>query len=110
MIRFGKLSDMKNGWFIGNFEPTLIKTEKFELALHEHQKGYKGQFHYHKYSNEINLVVSGKIIVDDKELIKGDIFIVEPYDIPYVEFLEDTVLVVARDGSFPGDKVIWELK
>ena len=39
-------------------------------------------------------------------LSDGDIFVYEPHETAKVEFLEDTVLVVVRNGSFPNDKYL----
>ena len=33
-----KLEDMVKGWFIGNFDPTLIKTNDVEVAVKEYKK------------------------------------------------------------------------
>ena len=34
-----KLSDLKGGWFAGNFEPTLYNTSDFEVAVKQYKKG-----------------------------------------------------------------------
>ena len=33
-----KLDDMKGGWFVGNFEPSVMKAD-FEVGIHRHKKG-----------------------------------------------------------------------
>ena len=45
-----------------------------------HTKGELWDWHYHKDITEINLLVSGKMIMQGKELNTGDIFIVNPGD------------------------------
>ena len=45
-----RIEDFKGGWFIGNFEPTAWKTDKFEAAIHDYKKGeelfvYNGATH-----------------------------------------------------------------
>lgn len=32
-MRTARLEDMVKGWFVGNFEPTLIKTNDVEVAV-----------------------------------------------------------------------------
>ena len=43
-----RIEDFKGGWFIGNFEPTAWKTDKFEAAIHDYKKGEEKEPHYHK--------------------------------------------------------------
>ena len=38
-MKKAKLSDMKGGWFIGNFEPSLYKTNDCEVAVKTYKKG-----------------------------------------------------------------------
>ena len=36
-----KLKDMKNGWLVGNFLPSVLKTNEFEVGILRHPKsGY----------------------------------------------------------------------
>ncbi len=97
---------MKGGWFVGNFEPTAFKTDKFEVAYHTYKKGQTWPSHYHKFTTEINYIISGEMIIQDKLLKKGDIFIIYPGEISDPEYLTDCELIITRDGSFPGDKYI----
>jgi hypothetical protein len=41
------LAEMTNGWFIGNFTPTLIATEVVEVAVKEYPAGFREEWHYH---------------------------------------------------------------
>ena len=38
-MKTAKLTDMIKGWFVGNFEPTLLKTNDVEVAVKEYRKG-----------------------------------------------------------------------
>lgn len=98
------IGNFKNGWFIGDFEPSLLKTKNFEVSIQFHPKGFVGKKHYHKLYTEYNLIISGKMKIENKELTKGDIFVYLPDEISNCEFLEDTTLVIVRDGSDPKDK------
>lgn len=101
---FANIKSYKNGWFIGNFEPTLFLTKDFEVAHHSYKKGFVGEPHIHKISTEYNYILSGKLIVSNKELSIGDIFIYEPGEISNVVFLEDTELIIIKTPSIPSDK------
>ena len=89
-----KISDMKGGWFVGDFVPSVLKTKKFEVGYHTHKKGDDTSNQYHKDSTEINVIIKGKMIVNKKELKTGDIFVFEPYVVSEADFLEDTELIV----------------
>jgi quercetin dioxygenase-like cupin family protein len=99
-----KMKDMKGGWFVGNFEPTAFKTEKFEVCYKQHTKGEQWETHYHKEGTEINYLVDGKLTIQNKELNKGDIFILHPFEIADPIFLEDCTVLIIKTPSKPGDK------
>lgn len=98
------IKNMTNGWFVGNFLPAVLKTEKFEVGLHEYKKDNPTSNHYHKKSTEINVIIEGRMVVNNKTLSAGDIFCFDPYVVSESKFLEDTKLIVVRDSSFPDDK------
>ena len=107
-MEYLKINDMKKGWFIGNFEPSLLKTDQFEVAVHNHKKGEYHAPHYHKIATEYNVITSGKILVNGNELTEGDIFIAYPNDITDVDFISDCTIVVVKVPSVVGDKYIVE--
>ena len=47
-MKTAKLGSMIKGWFIGNFEPTLLRTNDVEVAVKEYKKGDYEELHYHK--------------------------------------------------------------
>lgn len=100
------INEMKNGWFIGDFYPSVFKNSSFEVAHHSHKAGHKAQPHTHKISQELTYIVSGKLLVSDIVLSRGDMFLYEPYDIADVTVLEDVDLIVIKWPSIPSDKYI----
>ena len=42
-MKEAKLNDMVRGWFVGNFTPTLYKTNDCEVAYKTYNKGDKEQ-------------------------------------------------------------------
>jgi len=61
------IDDIKNmfrGWFIGDFEPSILKSKDFEVAILFHPKGEKWPKHFHKESVEINVLITGKMIIN----------------------------------------------
>jgi len=101
-----KMETMMGGWFIGNFEPSAYKTDQFEVCYKHHLKGEKWDVHYHKEGTEINYLVNGKMIIQNKELNTGDIFILKPYEIADPIFVEDCTVLIVKTPSVSGDKYI----
>jgi len=99
-----KLKDMFKGWFVGDFEPTTYKSDQFEVCYRVHPKGEEWGWHYHKEIVEINLLVSGKMVLQGKTLSSGDIFVLRPYEMADPSFLEDCAIVCIKTPSIPGDK------
>lgn len=103
-MKFGKLSDYKNGWLVGKFNPSLYHSEENDVGVLFVEKGDESDGHYHTKHTEYNVILSGKVIVNKKELISGDIFIYEPYDRSLVYFVENTILLVLKSPATYGDK------
>jgi quercetin dioxygenase-like cupin family protein len=99
-----QLKDYHRGWFIGDFEPSLLRTKDFEVGVLTHQKGEYWAPHYHKESVEYNVLVQGKMTIQSKELNSGDVFVFEKGEVANPVFLEDCVVVVVKVPSIPGDK------
>ena len=102
-MKIYNLNQFKNGWFIGNFKPSLLE-KNFEVGVHRHKKGEYHQDHFHKKSTEINLVLNGTISINDKIFEKDDIFVLEPFEISQVEYLTDVEILIVRDISDTADK------
>lgn len=107
-MRVEKLSDMKGGWFIGNFEPSLYKTNDCEVAVKSYHKGDKEGKHYHKIATEYTLVVKGKVRMFGNVYSEGDIVVVEPGDATDFEALEDAMNVVVKIPGANNDKYLVE--
>lgn len=109
-MKVAKLDDMIKGWFVGNFEPSLYKTNNVEVAVKVYKKGDKESSHYHKIATEITVIQTGKVLMFGKEWTSGDIIVVEPYDATSFEALEDTVSVVVKIPGANNDKYLVEEK
>lgn len=108
-MKVAKLEDMVKGWFVGNFDPTLIKTNDVEVAVKEYKKGDYENKHYHKIATEITVIVSGKVRMNGIEYSKGDIIVIEPNEATDFEALEDTVNTVVKFPGASNDKYLGEL-
>lgn len=103
-MKHEKIENMTKGWFIGNFEPSLYKTNDCEVAVKKYNKGDKEGKHFHKIATEYTVIVSGKVRMFEQEFIEGDIVVVEPGDITSFEALEDSCNVVIKIPGANNDK------
>jgi quercetin dioxygenase-like cupin family protein len=101
-----KISDFKGGWFVGDFEPTVYKNREFEAGFKVHLKDEVWPKHYHKDSLEINYLVSGKMLIQGKELNSGDVFVIRPGEIADPIFIEECKVFIIKTPSIPGDKFL----
>lgn len=103
-MQVAKLSGMTKGWFVGNFTPTLFKTNDVEVAVKEYAEGQIEERHFHKIATEITVIVSGKVKMNGVVYEKGDIIIIDPEESTDFEALEDSVNVVVKIPSANSDK------
>jgi quercetin dioxygenase-like cupin family protein len=101
-----RIEEMVRGWFIGNFEPSVLKTEQFEVGILTHPAGEKWPSHYHAVATEYNVLIAGKMILQGQELITGDIFVLHPEEIADPTFLEDCTVLCVKTPSVKNDKFI----
>jgi quercetin dioxygenase-like cupin family protein len=105
-MKLSKLSDMHRGWFIGNFDPSLLKTTQVEVGVLTHLKGEHWAPHYHKLGTEYNVLLAGSMRVCDTELSAGDTFVIEPYEVAEPIFHEDCTIVCVKFPGNTGDKYL----
>lgn len=107
-MKTAKLKDMVKGWFVGNFDPTLIRTNDVEVAVKEYRRGEYEARHYHKLSTEITVIASGRVRMNGEEYVKGDIIVIEPNQATDFEVLEDTITTVVKYPGANNDKYLGE--
>ncbi len=106
-MKTAKLEDMIKGWFVGNFKPTLYKTNDVEAAVKSYKKGDYEERHYHKIATEITVIIQGRVRMNGVEYKKGDIIVMEPNESTDFECLEDdTQNVVVKIPGANNDKYL----
>lgn len=100
------IEEMTKGWFVGNFEPTVVKTTDCEVGLKQYKAGFKEPSHYHRKAIELTVVVEGRISMNNEEFSKGDIVMIDKNEIVEFKAIEDAITVVYKSGSFKGDKYL----
>lgn len=110
-MKLYRYEDMKGGWFVGAFTPTAFHTDACEVSLKVHPKGERWPAHYHRIVTEVNLLIDGVVLLQDRALGSGDIFVLDPYEVADPTFLSDCRIVCVKlPGGIGNDKVIVEAK
>jgi len=103
-MKLSNIKDMTRGWFIGDFEPSILRTKDFEVGVLIHKKGEVWPKHYHALSTEYNLLLEGSMTIQNTLINSGDIFILDPMEIADPVFHEDCRVLCIKVPSVPGDK------
>lgn len=98
------LKNYTNGWFIGNFIPTIIDNNNFEIAIKRYNANDKESAHYHKVATEITVIVSGKVMMNNTIYNENDIIVIYPNEKTDFVCLTDVVTCVIKMPSVMGDK------
>lgn len=104
--KVNNLINMKSGWFIGDFEPSLFKTNNFEISVKKYKKGEYERSHYHKIATEFTVITSGRVKMNGVEYKDGDIIKIYPNESTDFLVLEDTITTVVKIPSVKNDKYI----
>lgn len=108
-MKVSKLEYMFKGWFVGNFDPTVLQTNDVEVAVKEYKKGDYEKKHYHKIATEITVIVSGCVKMNGVIYEKGTIIVIEPNESTDFEALEDSITTVVKFPGANNDKFIEEI-
>ena len=105
-MKISQINKMTKGWFVGNFEPTLYKTNDVEVAVKEYKAGdFEGK-HFHKIATEITVVISGVVLMNGIQYKAGDIIIIEPNEVADFKALTNSKNVVVKLPGANNDKYI----
>ncbi len=105
-MKTARLEEMVKGWFVGNFEPTLYRTNDVEVALKSYKAGDREDAHYHKIATEITVIVSGRVRMNGVVYGAGDIIVMEPGDVTDFKALTDAVNAVVKLPGANNDKYV----
>ncbi len=103
-MKINKIKNMHRGWFIGDFEPSVLKTKEFEVGILFHKKGESWPKHYHSIATEYNVLLSGRMTINGHEITPGIIFVLEQNEIAEPTFHEDCEVLCVKVPSVIGDK------
>lgn len=104
-----KLDNIRNytgGWFIGNFAPSMLPTDAFEISVKRYFQGEREAVHFQHRAVEFTVIISGKCRIGELFLGADDIIRIDPHEAADFEALTDVVLVAVKAPSIPSDKVL----
>jgi quercetin dioxygenase-like cupin family protein len=105
-MQITKLSGMTNGWFIGDFEPSLFKTKDFEVAVQQFDAGEYVEWHVHKVATEYTVIVSGTAEMNREPVGEGDIIVLAPGEGTDFRALTEVTTAVVKTPCVKGDKYL----
>ena len=97
---------MVNGWFVGNFNPSILKNTDTEVAIKKYNKGDTESSHYHKIATEITVILDGSVSMNGEKYSDGDIVKINPGVSTNFEALTDVTTVVVKYPGTINDKYI----
>ena len=108
-MRKARIEDFHRGWFIGDFEPSILRTKAFEVGILTHKMGEYWAPHFHKEAIEYNVLISGdmSIVHGDNTITylkPGDVFAFEKGEVSEPMFHTDCKILVVKVPSVIGDK------
>tara|TARA_Y200000002_G_scaffold370524_1_gene366165 strand:+ start:462 stop:794 length:333 start_codon:yes stop_codon:yes gene_type:complete len=105
-FKIDKLDEMFKGWFVGNFEPTVLATNDVEVGVKKYKRGEYEESHFHKIATEITLILDGEVLMNNQKYVAGDIITIKPHVATDFEALTDVTTVVVKHPGANDDKYI----
>lgn len=103
----------RGGWICGHFmdDGDILKTSNLEVKYSVMQPGETVPSHYHPHGEDIFIIIEGKIRVelDGEEYVlgKNDYVFQQAFSKEkFLEVLEPTIIIAARNPSVPNNKVV----
>ncbi len=100
------IESMVKGWFVGDFEPTALRTDACEVAVKHYAAGEQEAAHYHRVATEVTLVLAGRVRMCGRELKTGEIVVLSPGEATDFEALTDATTVVVKTPGAKNDKYL----
>lgn len=98
------LEKMFKGWFIGDFEPTLFKTQDVEIGVKIYEQGEYEPSHFHKVAIEFTVILEGSVEMNGNFFEKGQIIKISPNEATDFKALTKVKTVVVKIPGAVNDK------
>lgn len=100
------LKNFTNGWFIGDFEPSIFKNPNFEVCVKNFSKGEMEDAHFQRIATEITVVLAGRVRMGNINLVENEVLIIHKDEICDFEAITDCKVLGIKFPSLPGDKIL----
>lgn len=101
-----QLDEMVKGWFVGNFNPTVLSTNDVEVAVKKYKAGDYESSHYHKIATEITVITEGQVKMNGVIYSSGAIIVIEPNQATDFLALTDVTTTVVKYPGANDDKYL----
>lgn len=105
-MRLYELSNCKGGWVVGDFDPAVIHSKEVEVAIKRYKQNDYDNSHYHKEADEITIIVSGTVKMNDQIYHEDQVIWIEKNEVTDFLALTDAVTCVIKLPSVIGDKYL----
>lgn len=105
-MKKSRLEDFIGGWFVGDFDPTILKTPNAEVSIKHYKAGFTEEPHIHKIADEITVIISGQANIDGVIYGPNDILLIEKNEAINFLALTDMITCVVKVPSVKGDKYV----
>lgn len=103
-MKLYRLEDMTKGWFVGNFQPTIIPTNDVEVAVKSYKAGDYESRHFHRVATEITVITHGEVRMNGVTYGPGSIIVISPNEATDFEALTDVTTTVVKYPGASNDK------
>jgi hypothetical protein len=103
-MEISQLENMIKGWFIGDFEPSLYKTNDVEVGVKYYKEGDYEPSHFHKIATEFTVILDGKVQMNGNIYESGSILKILPNESTDFKALTNVKTVVVKIPGASNDK------
>lgn len=107
-MKLSRLDEMHRGWFVGDFNPTLLRTRDVEVAVMRYKAGDAEGRHFHKIATELTVVAQGEVEMNGSRYVSGDIIVIEPGEVTDFRAVTDAITTVVKIPGAVNDKYLLE--
>ena len=107
-MRKARLEEMVRGWFVGDFDPTLHRTQDVEIGVKSYHAGDFEERHHHKVATEITVIISGEVEMNGERHSAGDIIVIDRFETTDFRALTEATNVVVKLPGATNDKYMGE--
>ena len=105
-----RMEEMFNGWFAGQFMPSVMQWSGGEIALKKYSAGVVQTSYCHPEADKVYIIFKGCIQLGKEEIGPSHIVLVKAGENPSFTCLEDTLALLLIRGDKKSESLITNLK